>query len=676
MALGPVTAFASLADLLAAFTADIQTGTSGGRWRFDPGGSTQTSSTGPGTNNGLDFVHTETSGSSLAGAEAAGLAEFATVPTETGRMLHLRLCIQGAFGDGTEGLEIQQRASADDAWAMVTLITGWLYSDSRIAGDTVADFAGEDQTVAASGGWVDFTVAIPDAATQVRLQPRYIQGEGSTWEHDIAFRSFQWEYADATGPSSLDAEATLTGGLTGSIVAAAALDTPSAAVTLDTIPRHDGEVVRIVITVGEASDDDTTPGEGKWWSRVDVDGVDGFGSIEGDPTIFDDAGTAGIQLDLDRVWWNGTDFRLNRDPLGTGSSVSEENFDGYFGSTTDLVLFVADADRSAEIAIIEANWRTIGGHFLNLTPGQDLRTFSEMTRAGNRVNLVIARAALASTSLDAAASLTGGLNGSIVAAAELSPLPLQAEAVLTGGLTGSIRAAAELVVGGPLNAQAVLTGGLTGAIRAAAALSGGTPLDARATLTGGLTGGITAAAVLLDAAQPISSMKLWLIALLLPWDELPERWATACAIAVAFDGMIAAGTMASHEWSPVTCRSTTLATWGETLKRPQRDSESINDYRVRLATWRSEPVGTSGWVREQVLRITGAERVIEFPREGFIGGYSSLPSRFGAGPVFAVGVAAAQRAALEAVLEPGVESTCGIQYIDPDVFDVIAADPP
>ena len=173
-----------------------------------------------------------------------------------------------------------------------------------------------------------------------------------------------------------------------------------------------------------------------------------------------------------------------------------------------------------------------------------------------------------------------------------------------------------------------------------------------------------------------SAMKAWLVALLLPWDELSERWATAVAIAISFDGLIAAGTAAANEWSPVTCRDTTLTTWGRILGRPQRDGESINDYRVRLATWRSEQVGTSGWVREQVRRVTGAERVIEFPREGFIGGYSSLPSRFGAGPVFAVGVPATQRADLEAVLEAGVESTCGLQYIDPDTFDVIAADPP
>ena len=75
--------------------------------------------------------------------------------------------------------------------------------------------------------------------------------------------------------------------------------------------------------------------------------------------------------------------------------------------------------------------------------------------------------------------------------------------------------------------------------------------------------------------------------------------------------------------------------------------------------------------------MTGSERVLEFPREGFVGRLlDSLPSRFGAGPVFAIGVAAAVRADLEAVLEPGVESVCGLDYLDPDVFDDIDQDLP
>ena len=79
---------------------------------------------------------------------------------------------------------------------------------------------------------------------------------------------------------------------------------------------------------------------------------------------------------------------------------------------------------------------------------------------------------------------------------------------------------------------------------------------------------VTGDATIASLVTAPSAMKLWLIALLLPWDELSERWATACAIAIAFDGLIAAGTAASHEWSPVTCRSTTLPTWGRTLPAP------------------------------------------------------------------------------------------------------------
>ena len=688
MALGPVTAFASLADLLAAFTADIQTGTSGGRWRFDPGGSTQTSSTGPGTNNGLDFVHTETSGGSLTGAEAAGLAEFATVPAETGRMLHLRLCIQGAFGDGTEGLEIQQRASADDAWAMVTLITGWLYSDSRIAGDTVADFAGEDQTVAASGGWVDFTVAIPDTAAQVRLQPRYIQGEGSTWEHDIALRSFQWEYDDATGPSSLDAEATLTGGLTGSIVAAAALDTPG----LSTPPILVGDSAPVTTPAIQVRFLVTTP-------RVLIDA----GLVENDGVAY----FGNLQLYLDRT------------TMPIGLRIAPDLTTGFGAASPNLTPAWEESIRALII--------TAGGHTLeipgpthssNQDPGSDsdepydwlpsvakvaeiqawITTFRALSDAERDATTLTLSDGLvpAPPPLDAAASLTGGLAGSIVAAAELSPLPLQAAAVLTGGLTGSIRAAAALV-GGPLNARAVLTGGLTGAIRAAAALVAAAPLNARATLTGGLTGAIRAAAALsggtplnaravltgrLDgsivagaelytALPPQSAMRRWLLGLRLPWSDQPERWKLSLTTADLAQRLVDAAVLALREWWPGLARDRTLTVYGAVLARPRRrEGESITAWRNRLQLWRQEAVGTTGWVQAEVQRITGARRVIDYPRDSMrydVGRWDV--DRYDDGPALVLGATAAQMAELRDHLDVELPPDIGLIVLDPTVFD-------
>lgn len=170
-------------------------GTSLGRWRYDSSaGSTATGSTGPGTNNSLTFIHTETSGSGTVEVmEANGDVSFATVPAGTDRVLHMRLCIQGEFGGGIEGLQVNHRASGTDAWSEAEFIHGWDYSNTYSAGDTITDENMDDHTCSANGGWIDFAINIPDTATQVQLQPRYII-ELSTITHDIAFRQFHWVY--------------------------------------------------------------------------------------------------------------------------------------------------------------------------------------------------------------------------------------------------------------------------------------------------------------------------------------------------------------------------------------------------------------------------------------------------------------------------------------------------
>ena len=74
------------ADFTDAFT-DEQLGTSAGLWRFDDGGSTVTSNTGPGSNNVSPFMHTETSATTtLATAEVNGIASFADVPDGVSRV--------------------------------------------------------------------------------------------------------------------------------------------------------------------------------------------------------------------------------------------------------------------------------------------------------------------------------------------------------------------------------------------------------------------------------------------------------------------------------------------------------------------------------------------------------------------------------------------------------------
>ena len=123
----------SEADFSALFP-DAIFGTSLGFWRFDDGASTQSADTGPGTNNVSPFVHTETTSSVQATVESNGIADFGSVPDQVLRILRLRLSIQGLFGDGTEGLQIQHRASGTDAWSEAGFVYGWDYQELRTRG--------------------------------------------------------------------------------------------------------------------------------------------------------------------------------------------------------------------------------------------------------------------------------------------------------------------------------------------------------------------------------------------------------------------------------------------------------------------------------------------------------------------------------------------------------------
>ena len=189
----------SLADLQAAFD-NVTVGSDGGRWRAVASGSTATAETGPGSNNILGFVHTETSGTDdISLLESRGIIDMQSdeIPDGFNRMLNVRLCIQGDFGDGTEGLQILTRVDDAGTWVEAAFIYGWAFNNSYVQGETFNDENGVERTVAADGGWVDFSVAIPDAAGQIEFRPHYIDtDETQRWQHDLALRSFFFDYDD------------------------------------------------------------------------------------------------------------------------------------------------------------------------------------------------------------------------------------------------------------------------------------------------------------------------------------------------------------------------------------------------------------------------------------------------------------------------------------------------
>ena len=184
------TRFDSLAILDSLFHR-ADSGSSAGAWLRDTAGSTPSPSTGPGSNSEGPYIFSESTGSDITLPDVSTLTVLVSVMatwTGLGRTLLLRACIQGDGtypNDSASGLQIQGRDSDSDAWTVIDLLEGWAYNDSLTPGDTVTDSRGIDRVIAQAGGWVDFTLTIPDTYTQLRIRniPAMV---GPSFRHDAA----------------------------------------------------------------------------------------------------------------------------------------------------------------------------------------------------------------------------------------------------------------------------------------------------------------------------------------------------------------------------------------------------------------------------------------------------------------------------------------------------------
>ena len=167
-------------------------------------------------------------------------------------------------------------------------------------------------------------------------------------------------------------------------------------------------------------------------------------------------------------------------------------------------------------------------------------------------------------------------------------------------------------------------------------------------------------------------MREFLRLLHLPWDDLPARWRVTEVQADLVQRALVSAGIALMEWWPATCRPPALNTWAEVLELEQRPGESLEAWRDRVTTWRDEPVGTTGWVRDEVERITGTARVIELPREGMRCGHDRCGhARAGTGPKNIIGASAEHRAAVDAMIDRGVPPDAAVRVHDPATFDRI-----
>ena len=185
----------SLADFGMVFDFDDSI-TVGGAWQADSSGSTGSNQTGPGTNSGGPYVFTEASGTSVlseleTNSAAEILAAVMSAWTGTGRVLALRASIAGYSSfDRGGGLMVEGRADSAHAWSQIELLEGWEYSNSYIAGGTLDDNTDNSQDIAQDGGWVDFSVTIPDSYTEVRIRIE-VQSGAAAFRHDMALWNVQ-----------------------------------------------------------------------------------------------------------------------------------------------------------------------------------------------------------------------------------------------------------------------------------------------------------------------------------------------------------------------------------------------------------------------------------------------------------------------------------------------------
>ena len=172
------------------------TGSNGGAWQRDLSGSTGSGGTGPAENSQGPYVYTETSGSNYSTVvDVSTITILESVMSGwsgSGRQIVIRANIAGdGWTSGREGLQIQGKSAADTEWSTIEIIEGWAYSASYDFGDTITDSAGDDHPCIQIGGWVDFTIDVPNDYTEVRFRNLALDGPGSTFQHDLAL----WQIA-------------------------------------------------------------------------------------------------------------------------------------------------------------------------------------------------------------------------------------------------------------------------------------------------------------------------------------------------------------------------------------------------------------------------------------------------------------------------------------------------
>ena len=269
------------------------------------------------------------------------------------------------------------------------------------------------------------------------------------------------------------------------------------------------EVAELFETVVDAMV--TAGGDDNWYSRF---GSENIGSFTGDIEV-------GTDFDVDRIYYNPTgrpgELRLNRSPSGALAGEGND-FDEVFGpdgaGAAAVVYVVNAAGAVAEIPVTDR--RSIGPHYLNLSPSEASRTILDTIGSGDTFRFVIGAAGLSlapSTSIELADELTAGAP-SIVEALELGDAP------------EAIELADELEAGAPSIVEALQVVDAADPIELADELTAGAPSIVEALELGDAPLSIDSFAA--DSANIAAGASTTL------------RWATSQATAVTLDGVAVA----------------------------------------------------------------------------------------------------------------------------------------
>lgn len=284
----------------------------------------------------------------------------------------------------------------------------------------------------------------------------------------------------AAGGLVANAAASLTGSLAGSVSGAGALvAAPTLSLSDFAVPAGREIVAALLITVESATE---------WWGGSAALGAGSDTLIQGDQNIT-------------RVRWryehelliNDTSDIEFRDSFGTGGGADNPRW--------HLLRALPGGADPAEASFDESDsgvTESLGGGFArwDLPSGHAFRNLANQVVAGDIVLLAITRART-----DAAASLTGGLTGSIGADGAVVALDRETSAELTGGMAGSIAATPAVIH----KAAASLTGGLSGSIGADGFILEPAGAEGAAELTGSLSGSVSGAGEIVIHDQETSA---------------------------------------------------------------------------------------------------------------------------------------------------------------------------